>query len=121
MKVSIVMPVSDKIDSFKMAIESVLEQTYKNIELILIDLTDSDKQAKLLREYQEKDDRIIVYKSKRKQSLIKCLNLGFSVATGEYWMKMSEKMVLKSDALERIMKIFQIRKDEALIYTSILE
>lgn len=56
--ISVLMPAYNDEDSIGYAIESVLNQTYKNIELIIIDDGSSDKTGEVVFEYIKKDDRV---------------------------------------------------------------
>ena len=52
---------------FRNCIESILNQTYKNFKLIIVDDCSTDTSVETAKEYQEKDDRIILIQNKRKR------------------------------------------------------
>ena len=59
--VSIVLPVYNGERYLKEAIESVLSQTYENIELIIVNDASTDNTAEIIREYVSKEGRIKVF------------------------------------------------------------
>ena len=64
MKVSIIVPVYNCEKYIKKCIESVISQSYKNWELILVDDGSEDKSYSICMEYKNKDKRIIVLTQK---------------------------------------------------------
>ena len=58
--VSIVVPVYNKEDYLDKCIESVLQQTYSNFQLILVDDGSTDNSLSICRKYERKDKRIMV-------------------------------------------------------------
>ena len=57
-KVSIIIPVYNSEETLKKCIESVINQTYKNIEILVINDGSKDKSLKIINEYKNKDKRI---------------------------------------------------------------
>ena len=82
-KISIIMPIYNCEKYLKRSIESVLNQTYKNLELILINDGSTDNSLKVCREYERKDDRVQVI-DKKNGGVSSSRNAGFKIATGEY-------------------------------------
>ena len=80
--VSVVLPVYNGERYLREALDSVLAQTYRNWELILVDDGSFDQTPEIAREYEERDSRIRVI-SQENQKLPRALNKGFSLATGE--------------------------------------
>ena len=60
------------------AIESVLNQTHQNFELIAVDDGSSDNTEELVKSFQKKDERIIFYKFKENKGLSAVWNKGFA-------------------------------------------
>lgn len=89
--ISIIMSVYNGEEIIRKAIESVLLQSYKNFELIIIDDKSSDKTVSILKSYQQKDQRIKLIRNykeegvnENKYELTKCLNIGLKKAKGKY-------------------------------------
>lgn len=85
-KVSIIIPVYNVADYIQLCLESVLNQTYKNIEILIIDDCGDDNSiviAKdILNDYSGKDVRIITHN--RNRGLSAARNTGINAASGDY-------------------------------------
>ncbi len=66
------------------AIDSVLNQDYKNIELIIIDDASIDSTPQILEEYIKHDKRIRLFRNEKNLKLVNSLNKGISMSNGEY-------------------------------------
>lgn len=84
-KVSIVVPLYKSADFMPVLIDSILNQTYKNIELILVDDESPDTSGKIAEEYAEKDPRIKVI-HKKNGGCCDARNRGLELVTGDYLM-----------------------------------
>lgn len=82
-KISIIVPVYNKSDTLKRCIESVLNQDYQNLELILVDDGSSDNSYEICLSYGEKDTRVKVFK-KENGGVSSARNFGLKVASGEF-------------------------------------
>lgn len=85
-KVSILVPVYNVELSLDKCIQSILKQTYKNFELVLVDDGSTDNSLSMCYEYAEKDKRIKVIKKESHTCLSDVRNVGIENATGEYIM-----------------------------------
>ncbi|MES9901328.1 MAG: glycosyltransferase [Sedimenticola sp.] len=83
--ISVVMPVYNGQKYLKEALESVLNQTHKNFELIVIDDGSTDKSLEILKSY--KDSRVSIV-SRENRGLIFSLNEGIRLAKGKYIARM---------------------------------
>lgn len=63
--VSVIMPVYNGEKYLREAIESILNQTYKNFEFIIVDDGSTDKSKEIIEEYAKKDKRIIFFQNKK--------------------------------------------------------
>ena len=84
-KVSIVMPVYNAEKHIRETIESILCQSYKNIEVICVDDGSTDSTVSILKEYADKDSRILIICQKNQYAGI-ARNNGLDHASGEYIM-----------------------------------
>lgn len=80
--VSVVMPVYNSQEFLEEAIESVLEQTYTNWELIIVDDGSPDSSYEIAEKYQQKDTRIVLHKQKN-GGPSSARNTAVSLAKGE--------------------------------------
>lgn len=101
-KVSIVLPVFNGEEHLAEAIDSVLAQTYENLELIVVDDCSTDKTPQIVSDFAQKDKRVKVIQNKVNQRLPKSLNIGFSHADGEYLTWTSDDNLYKPNAIEEM-------------------
>ena len=81
--VSIIIPVYNVEKYLSQCIESVINQTYKNLEIILIDDGSPDNCGEICDSYAEKDSRIIVL-HKKNEGVSAARNDGIAISKGEY-------------------------------------
>ncbi len=65
-------------------LESILQQTYQNFELIITDDCSSDNTIKIIQKYQNKDSRIKLYQNSINLGFVKNFEKAMSLCTGEY-------------------------------------
>lgn len=82
---SVVIPVYNVKDYLGKTLDCIIEQTYKNWELILVDDGSDDGSLEIARKYCEKDKRIRLYQRDRlPKGAPSCRNMGFELAKGDY-------------------------------------
>lgn len=87
--ITVLMPVYNTSEEWlRQAIESILGQTYKNIELLIVTDGPTDNSCEVVEEYASKDDRVTVVHNEKNLGLIKTLNKGLSIAKGNYIARM---------------------------------
>lgn len=84
-KVSVFMPVFNGGPHLIEAIESVLRQTYNNLELIICDDGSTDETPSIANRFQCKDERVQVYRNESNLGKIKSLERIMELGTGEYY------------------------------------
>ena len=104
MRFSIIMPVYNVERYLNSAIKSVLSQTYKNFELILVDDNSPDNSGKICDVFSLKDNRVKVIHKSKNQGLGPARNTGFENAKGEYIIYMDSDDTLSPIALETVQK-----------------
>ncbi len=82
-KISVIMPAYGVEKYIAKSIESVLNQTYKNLELIVVDDESPDNAGKIADEYAAKDDRVKVI-HKKNGGVASARNAALDIASGEY-------------------------------------
>lgn len=81
--ISVIIPVYGVEKYISQCLESVINQTYNNLEIIVINDGTKDRSAEIAKEYAAKDSRIKVYDFKN-GGLSVARNRGLEIATGEY-------------------------------------
>lgn len=83
-KVSVIMPVFNAEEYLHTAIDSILAQTWTNIEVLVVDDCSSDGTANIVKEYERIDSRVKYIKTKKNGGAYTARNLALSIAEGEY-------------------------------------
>jgi len=99
--VSIVIPVYNKEKHLDNCLESILSQTYKNIEIIIINDGSKDKSDKIIRRWLSKDSRIRYY-TQTNQGVASARNKGISLARGDFIYFLDADDVVKKDAIKKL-------------------
>lgn len=82
-KISVVIPIYNTEKYLETCLKSVMNQTWKNLEIILVDDGSRDQSGEICDTYAKKDPRIVVI-HKENGGLSSARNAGINVATGEY-------------------------------------
>ena len=81
--VSIIVPIYNKEKYLEKCLDSILGQTYRDLEIILVDDGSTDESGKICDQYSEIDSRIHVI-HKKNGGLSDARNVGLDYAVGEY-------------------------------------
>lgn len=101
--ISIIVPIYNVEKYLRACIDSILTQTYKNLEIILVDDGSSDECGNICDEYKEKDHRIIVIHQKNK-GLSGARNAGIDIAQGQYIGFIDSDDTIEPEMFEILMK-----------------
>ena len=99
-KVSVIIPVYNVEEYLHECLDSIVNQTYKNIEIICIDDSSTDKSLEILREYSNKDSRIIILQQ-RNQGAAVARNYGMGVAQGKYLLFLDSDDIFAESLIEK--------------------
>lgn len=83
------------------AIESVLSQTYKNIQFIIVDDGSTDSSPEILRKYEASDPRVEVYCQTRNMHISHATNFGFGKVKGDYLARIDSDDLWYPEKLEK--------------------
>jgi teichuronic acid biosynthesis glycosyltransferase TuaG len=114
--ISIVMPCYNSEEFIQEAIESALNQTYKNIELIIVDDFSTDGSKSIITRFSAQDSRIIsVYKEINEGAAI-CRNIALDLAQGDYIAFLDSDDVWISEKLETQIR-YMLEHDCGFVYS----
>lgn len=99
-KISVVLPTFNGSEYLSQSIASCLGQTYRNVELIIVDDGSTDETPYILGSY--KDERIKQIRHDNNRGLPHALNSGFSAAKGDYLTWTSDDNIYAPDAFEKM-------------------
>jgi glycosyltransferase involved in cell wall biosynthesis len=112
--VSVVMPVFNGEKYLSQAIDSILNQTFRDFEFIIIDDGSADGTAKLLQLYARKDARIRIL-SQRNQGLISTLNRGCEESRGHYIARMDADDISVPDRFAKQVAFLGVHPEVAVV------
>ncbi len=104
--VSLILPVYNVADYLDRCMESVISQTYRNLEILLINDGSTDGSAEKCREWARKDPRI-VFIDKENEGVAKTRNLGVDLAKGEVLGFVDPDDWLEPDYIEKLLDRMQ--------------
>lgn len=102
-KVSIIVPIYNVEKYLKRCVESLINQTYKNIEILLIDDGSTDNSGKICDELERIDNRIKVY-HKENGGLGSARNYGYKYAAGEHILFLDSDDYIELNTIENMME-----------------
>ncbi|GIW67075.1 MAG: glycosyl transferase [Candidatus Parcubacteria bacterium] len=117
--VSVIIPTYNRANLLPKAINSVINQTYKNWELLIIDDGSKDNTKKIVEEFIKKDSRI-KYFYQENSGQPAAMNLGIKNSNGEYVAFLDDDDEWSPEKLEKQLKEFEKDKNIALVYTDAL-
>lgn len=83
-KISVIMSVYNDEKNVEDAIQSIINQTYQDFELLIMDDCSEDLTGKICKEYEKNFENIKIYKNSKNLGLTKSLNILISKSSGEY-------------------------------------
>ncbi len=113
-KVSIITVCRNSEESIEATIQSVINQTYPNIEYIIIDGKSTDGTLNIVRKYEEKISKIV---SEKDEGIYDAMNKGIRVANGEiiHFLNCGDYFC-DNQVIEKIVEVFINNRDCAFIY-----
>jgi glycosyltransferase involved in cell wall biosynthesis len=116
-KISVVMPVYNGEKYLPEAIDSILKQTYRDFELLIINDGSTDGSPQILEEYQKADSRIRLYHQPN-SGLVKTLNLGIDLAWGDYIARMDQDDISLPDRLRSEFDLLESQPEIGIVGTA---
>jgi len=112
--ISVIMSVYNGETYLKEAIESVMNQTFRNWELIIINDCSKDATGEILADFARRDERIKVYTNEVNLKLPSSLNKAISLCSGKYIARMDADDICLPKRLEKQYKFMEENRDVAL-------
>ncbi|ECL6483635.1 glycosyltransferase family 2 protein [Campylobacter jejuni] len=107
-QISIILPTYNVEKYIARALESCINQTFKDIEIIAVDDCGNDKSIDIAKEYASKDDRIKIIHNEENLKLLRARYEGAKVATSPYIMFLDSDDYLELNACEECIKILDM-------------
>ena len=119
-KISIIVPVFNSEQEIKDCLDSLVEQTEKDLEIIVIDDKSTDHSLEIVESYAKNYSNIRVYRNEQNQGVSKTRNIGISLATGEYITFVDSDDYVNPNMYEELYEVAKRYNEPELITTGIL-
>ena len=100
-KISVIMGVHNGEKTLPRAIDSILNQTFTDFELIICDDCSTDATIQVIKDYIEKDNRVILIRNESNSGLAASLNNCINISKGEYIARMDDDDISHVDRFEK--------------------
>ena len=110
-KISVIVPSYNNEKFIKKCLDSILNQTFKDMEIICIDDKSTDKTLHIINEYALKDSRIKVYQNEKNNGIAYTRNRSLKLAKGKYLYFLDSDDYIELYTLE---KLYNLAEDKSL-------
>lgn len=114
-RVSVLMPAYNAEKYIGAAIESVLNQTFTDFELIIVNDGSTDNTPNIIHEYEQHDNRIRFINNRINSGLVAVLNQGLDLCRGEYIARMDSDDIARKNRLELQVKYMDAHPGTGLL------
>lgn len=116
-KISVIIPVYNVEQYLCRCLDSLLSQSYSNLEIICIDDCSSDSSYQILVDYEKKDSRFIIVRNEENLNSAETRNKGLLLATGEYVYFLDSDDWIDENYLEEMVEKFH-HADVAIVFNN---
>lgn len=115
--ISVFIPVYNAEKYVEKTITSVLNQTFSNWELIVLDDASVDQSYAICKAFEEKDKRIKVFRNAKNLGMVANWNKGISLCRTEYFIKLDADDLWHPAMLEESLKVMELFPEVSLLFT----
>ena len=101
------MPCYNKAEYVEEAIESVLKQTYNNIEIIVVNDGSTDNSSEVIKSISDRNENIIFFDEKENRGVVWARNFGIAKATGEFILPLDADDTIQPTFIEKAVRILE--------------
>ena len=113
--VSVVIPVYNVEKYIDMCLSSIVNSTYENLEIIIVNDCSPDNSEKIIKEYAEKDKRIVYLKNDKNLRVSETRNKGLDFANGEYIIFIDADDYISSEWIHNLVKTIEEKDADVVI------
>lgn len=115
MKITIIVTIYNIEKYIEKCIQSLISQSYKNLEILLVDDGSSDNSAEICRKYETEDNRV-KYLKKKHEGVSSARNFGMDNASGQYILFVDGDDYMRQDAVESLVTELLKNEYDILVY-----
>ncbi len=104
--ISVIIPVYNREEFINESIDSILNQTYQNFELIIVDDCSTDHTSEIIRNYSKKENRIKILTNEKNLGATSAFNRGLSFSKGKYIARMDSDDISLPKRFEKQINLF---------------
>lgn len=119
--VSWLMPVYNAEKSLSVAMESMLNQTYGNTEIVIINDCSSDDSGEILKRYAKQNPQVKVYENEKNMGVALSLNRGLKQCSGKYIARMDADDFSYPERIKKQVEFMETNEDVEVLGSSICE
>jgi glycosyltransferase involved in cell wall biosynthesis len=116
--VTIVLPVHNGERYLGSSMQSCLEQTYRNLELIIVDDASTDATPDIIKSYAALDSRVVTVRHDINKGLPTALNTGFSLASGQYLTWTSHDNLYRVTAIAEMVHVLETEHNLGMVHAN---
>lgn len=114
-KVSIIVPNYNSEEYISDCIDSLINQTYKNIEVLIVDDCSTDNSVEIVKKYVKNNSNVILIKSKQNKGVSNARNEGIKKASGKYIMFSDSDDWYEKDAVEKLINAAKTKNADFVV------
>ena len=115
-KISVIIPVYNVEEYLEACLDSVICQTFTDIEVICVDDKSTDTSLDIINKYSQRDKRVKCIQNKQNHGLSFTRNVGIKAAKGEYIFFLDSDDEIVKDALEKLYKIANAKNYQMVFF-----
>jgi glycosyltransferase involved in cell wall biosynthesis len=119
--VSIGLPVYNGEDYLEAAARSLLDQDFRDLELVLADNGSTDRTPQICADLARCDSRVVVHRSEQNRGAAWNYNRAFALSRGEYFKWAAHDDLYRPSFVSRCLEVLERRPDVVLVYTTALD
>ena len=116
-EISVIVPVYNSEKYLKQCLDSIVGQTFKDIEIICVNDGSTDSSSQILAEYASKDDRFVII-NQENGGAGKARNTGLDASRGKYLSFLDSDDFFESTMLEKAYKKIEQDNSDFVVYNS---
>ena len=117
--VSVLIPVYNVENFIEKAVDSILNQSYYNIEVIIVDDFSNDRTYEILQSMKKKDGRIKLFRNSKNSKIVETLNFAFKQSSGEYICRMDGDDISHYQRIEKKLLYLKDNPEISLVGCSV--